>query len=90
MLEAGGIEAHEEAGLQVGQPWLGSQPCPREASHVPREGADGGGTGRERPFSCIMSEVPPFPPTPQPLCFHLLEAGPGKRGAEEESRRLVP
>lgn len=28
----------------------------------------------------------PSPPTPQPLCFHLLEAGPGKRGAEGKKK----
>lgn len=79
---AGGREvSNESEELQVGQPWLISQSCPREVADMPREGADGG-TGVELPFSCIMSAGAPSPPTPQPLCFHLLEARPGKREAE--------
>lgn len=60
MQEAG---KHEGAGLQVGQPRLISQPCPREASHMPREGADGGTLAGNS-----LSHVPP------PRLRHTLSA----------------
>lgn len=54
-----------------------------EVSRMPREGVGWRQQWQGTAFPMYyVSGAPPSPPTPQPLCFHLLEAGSGKRGAE--------
>lgn len=69
MQEAG--RSDEAEGLQVGQPWLTSQLCPREVADLGEGRVDGTAALAWNSPAHELCQQGPSPPTPQPLCSFI-------------------
>lgn len=88
MEESAGVKCEAE-GLQVGQPWLISQPCPRAAAGMPRSGRSGYWQGTA--FLMYYVSGAPVPAHARASLLSSLRSWAWEeRGLEEESPGWVP